>query len=153
MQDAIAQSIQLALAPVFMLTAIAGMLSALATRLARIIDRGRVLEDKLDLVIGSHTPASEAALDQAHLQNELQLLRRRARLINAAMILLTLAAALIGATVLELFLVETATARALSFVGWTFMSGVLCFVCALLCFLVETILAGRTLNFGRRRLR
>jgi len=147
MQDTIAQSIQLAVAPVFMLTAVAAMIGALATRLARIIDRGRVLEEKLEDL------DSPMLAHEKHIHDELQLLRRRARLVNGAMTLLTLAAALIGATVLELFLVETATAKTLSLVPWTFMSGVVCFVSALLCFLVETILAGRTLNFGRRRKR
>ena len=46
--DAISHSIQLAVAPVFMLTAVASLIGALATRLARIIDRARALEDKLD---------------------------------------------------------------------------------------------------------
>lgn len=147
MQDTIAQSIQLAVAPVFMLTAVAAMIGALATRLARIIDRGRVLEEKLEDLDNPNMP------HEKHIHEELQLLRRRGRLVNGAMTLLTLAAALIGATVLELFLVETATAKTLSLVPWTFMSGVVCFVSALLCFLVETLLAGRALNFGKRRRR
>ena len=147
MQDTIAQSIQLAVAPVFMLTAVAAMIGALATRLARIIDRGRVLEEKLEDLENPHAP------HEKHIHEELQQLRRRGRLVNGAMTLLTLAAALIGATVLELFLVETATAKTLSLVPWTFMSGVVCFVSALLCFLVETLLAGRALNFGKRRRR
>ncbi len=145
MQDSIAQSIQLAVAPVFMLTAVAAMIGVLANRLARIIDRGRVLEEKLVALENPDAP------HEKHIHDELQLLRRRGRLVNGAMTLLTLAAALIGATVLELFLVETATAKTLSLVPWTFMSGVVCFVSALLCFLVETLLAGRALNFGRRR--
>jgi hypothetical protein len=42
----VVQAIQLALAPVFLLTGIAGMLNVMAGRLARIIDRGRqLLED------------------------------------------------------------------------------------------------------------
>ena len=145
MQDTVAQSIQLAVAPVFMLTAIAAMIGALATRLARIIDRGRVLEEKLDA-----DPAPDTK-HEAHIHTELQALRRRGRVVNAAMSLLTLAATLIAATVLELFLVETTTLRTSSIVPWTFMSGVACFVLALLAFLLETILAGRSLNFGKRR--
>jgi hypothetical protein len=144
MQEAVSHSIQLAVAPVFMLTAIAAMISALANRLSRIIDRGRVLEEKLD---------SDATIDAAHethIHDEMQALRRRGRVVNAAMTLNILAAALIGATVLELFLVETTTLKNSSIIPWTFMSGVVCFVLALLCFLVETLLAGRSLNFGKR---
>lgn len=40
----IAHVIQLAVAPVFLLTGVAGILSVLTNRLARIIDRARVLE-------------------------------------------------------------------------------------------------------------
>lgn len=147
MQDTVAHSIQLAVAPVFMLTAIAAMIGALATRLARIIDRGRVLEDRLD------DPEKLAKTNEQHIQDELQQLRRRGRVVNAAMSLLTLAATLICATVLEIFLVETTNARTLSLVPWTFMSGVVCFVFALLCFLLETLMAGRSLNFGKRLVR
>ena len=43
------ESIRSAVAPVFMLTAVAGMIGALATRLARIIDRARWIEERLDL--------------------------------------------------------------------------------------------------------
>jgi Protein of unknown function (DUF2721) len=142
MQDTVAHSIQLAVAPVFMLTAIAAMIGTVATRLSRIIDRGRVLEDKLD---------DAAHKDNSHLQDELQQLRRRGRVVNMAMILLTIAAALIGATVLELFVVETTNLRTSVIIPWTFMSGVLSFLLALMCFLVETLLAARALNFGRRR--
>ena len=45
----ISHSIQLAVAPVFLLTAVAGMLGVVAGRLARIIDRGRKLEDLICL--------------------------------------------------------------------------------------------------------
>jgi hypothetical protein len=41
--DGISHAIELAVAPVFMLTAIAGLIGALATRLGRIIDRARSL--------------------------------------------------------------------------------------------------------------
>ena len=40
----ISHAIQLAIAPVFLLTGIAGLLGVMATRLARVIDRGRALE-------------------------------------------------------------------------------------------------------------
>ncbi len=140
--DAIAHSIQLAVAPVFMLTAVAAMIGALATRLARIIDRGRALEEKLEAGDLQH---------EAHIRRELAQLRQRGRVVNTAMSLLTVSAVFIGATIMALFLVETVVLRVSAIVPWTFMGGVICFVLALLCFLVETLLAGRALNFGRRR--
>jgi hypothetical protein len=42
----VAHAIQLALAPVFLLTGIAGLLNVMASRLARIIDRGRTLTEE-----------------------------------------------------------------------------------------------------------
>ena len=42
----ITHSIQLSVAPVFLLTAVAGMIGAVAGRLARIIDRARVVEER-----------------------------------------------------------------------------------------------------------
>src|SRR6185369_9603981 len=42
----IAHAIQLAIAPVFLLTGVAGLLGVMANRLARVIDRARQFEDK-----------------------------------------------------------------------------------------------------------
>ena len=44
--DAITHGIQLAVAPVFLLTAVSGMIGAVAGRLARIIDRARLVENR-----------------------------------------------------------------------------------------------------------
>jgi len=46
--SAIAHVIQLAIAPVFLISGVATLLSVLANRLGRIVDRARVLEAKLD---------------------------------------------------------------------------------------------------------
>ncbi len=42
----VSHAIQLAIAPVFLLTGIAGMLNVMVQRLARVIDRARVLEER-----------------------------------------------------------------------------------------------------------
>ena len=42
----IAHTIQLAIAPVFLLTGLAGLLGIMGTRLARVIDRARSLEER-----------------------------------------------------------------------------------------------------------
>ena len=44
----VTHGIQLAVAPVFLLTAVSGMIAATAGRLGRIIDRARFLENRLD---------------------------------------------------------------------------------------------------------
>ena len=68
----ITRVIQLAIAPVFMLTAVASILNALLGRLGRAVDRRRVVEAQIDKVEG------EA---QADAITELELLGRRIQLV------------------------------------------------------------------------
>jgi hypothetical protein len=53
---AVAHAVQLAVAPVFLLTGIAAMLSVMTNRLGRVIDRARVLEEKLERVSPESLP-------------------------------------------------------------------------------------------------
>jgi hypothetical protein len=135
-------AIQFAVAPVFLLTAVASLIGALATRLARIIDRARDIEERL--LAGS--TISEAA---AH--EELRRARVRAWIVNGSLALLTISAALIGATVMTLFIGGTGTPSSETLIPWTFLGGLVSFILALLCFLIETLLATHLLNFGRRK--
>jgi Protein of unknown function (DUF2721) len=68
----ITRVIQLAIAPVFMLTAVASILNALLGRLGRAVDRRRVVEAQIGAVEG------EAQADAA---TELELLGRRIQLV------------------------------------------------------------------------
>jgi hypothetical protein len=74
----IATVINLAVAPVFLLTGIAGTLNVLSMRMSRIIDRGRVLNEK---------NCASSSPEHAEVDNEQRLLARRARLINRAIAL------------------------------------------------------------------
>ncbi|MBC7779903.1 MAG: DUF2721 domain-containing protein [Proteobacteria bacterium] len=136
--DAISLAIQLAVAPVFMLTAVAGLIAALATRLARIIDRARDLEERMQ---------EGRVVDPQAVYLELQRLKLRGRVVNGSVLLLTLSAVMIGATVITLFVGETTASSTNSLVASTFLSGVIFFVLALFCFLAESLLAGYTLRF------
>ncbi len=142
--DGVSNAIQLAVAPVFMLTAIGGLIGALATRLGRIIDRARDLEERIHEGRLVDQPAVEA------IYWELGRLKLRGRVVNASVGLLTLSAMMIGATVLSLFLGETTASKVSPLVAICFLSGVVCFVLALVCFLWETLLAGYTLRFRER---
>ncbi|MDE2418004.1 MAG: DUF2721 domain-containing protein [Burkholderiales bacterium] len=141
--DTVSHGIQLAVAPVFLLTAVAGMIGAVANRLARIIDRARVLEER---VKGELSTA-----DMSIAQTELRDLRTRGKLANTSIGLLTLCAFLIGATIVILFLGETIELPMQRFSVATFLGGVACFMLALACFMTETMIATRILNFGRKR--
>lgn len=136
---AITHGIQLAVAPVFLLTAVAAMIGAVAGRLARIIDRARVVEER------ALATTDAGVLERA--TRELQALRTRGKLANGSIALLTCCGLLIGVTIIVLFLRETA---AMQISGWavaSFLLSVVCFLAALLCFLAETFLATRILDF------
>lgn len=92
---AVAQVIQLAVAPVFLLSGIGAILVVMTNRLGRIIDRARVLEERLDRV----SPELFATL-----RADLTILSRRAKLISAAITLCTTTALLICTVIAVLFL-------------------------------------------------
>lgn len=134
----IVQGIQLAVAPVFFLTAVSGMVGVVAGRLARVVDRARVLEERARL-----------SQDPAFLQRasaELVQLQLRGQLSNGAIVLLTLCALLIGLTIIVLFLGETMGLESARLGVFGFLSGVASFLLALLCFMWETVLATRMLQ-------
>lgn len=132
--------IQLAVAPVFLLTAVAALLGSFANRLARIIDRARTLEEKLEAEIVKNVRS-------AHW--ELRRLRLRGRIVSVSMALLTVCSLLIGTTIMALFLGETTQLNTLRLVPLSFLGGVSFFLLALLGFLIETLLAMHVLKFGR----
>ena len=55
--DTVSHGIQLSVAPVFLLTAVSGMIGVVSGRLARIIDRARHVEQR---VHGTHSPDDHA---------------------------------------------------------------------------------------------
>ncbi|MFM2398950.1 MAG: hypothetical protein RL341_1107 [Pseudomonadota bacterium] len=137
----LAQGIQLSVAPVFLLTAVAALIGALAGRLARIIDRARWIEERLEEL--------PAAREQGY-QRELRLLRVRALLVNWSIGLLTLCAILTGVTIVALFLAEVSQIGFSKFVPAAFLSALAAFIAALLCFLREVTLATRAITFGKK---
>lgn len=138
--SSITHSIQLAVAPVFLLTAVTGMIAAVAGRLARIIDRARVVEDR-----AQHRQDAEF-LALASL--ELGYLRTRGRLANGCIGLLTLCGFLIGLTIVFLFLDQTIDFQGHVLAMGGFLTGVVSFLLALVLFFIETVMATRLLNFG-----
>lgn len=141
--DTVTHGIQLAVAPVFLLTAVSAMIGTVAGRLARIIDRARLIEDRIEAAPQGHSMAAA--------YGELKQLRLRGRLVNTCIALLTFCAILIGLTIVALFLGETTEIQIFRIATIFFLSGVSCFLLALLCFLTETLIATRMLKFGRPR--
>lgn len=93
----IAETIQLAVAPVFLLVAIASILNLLTGRLGRIVDRSRHLQ-------GVHRETT--GKDHDRVVGELRTVARRIDLINRAMFLLVLSGLTVGLTVVLLFIGE-----------------------------------------------
>jgi hypothetical protein len=127
-----ARVIQLALAPVFLLTGIAGLLNVMTGRLARIVDRGRHLWDALgdDTAKPPHKSASY-----------LRTLERRRRLASMAIVSCTFAALLVCMVIVVLF-AETLLELPLKWLeGILFTGSTLALVVGLTYFLREVHLA------------
>jgi Protein of unknown function (DUF2721) len=135
----LSESIQLSVAPVFLLTAVAGMLSALSHRIARVIDRSRDLQQEISL---EKNPQQQNILKTIH-EEELCNLSKRANIVNISMALLVLCAIQIGLTILELFFAETIAGKMSisDYVLYTFIGGISCFILALICLLYEVFIA------------
>jgi len=138
--ESISHGIQLALAPVFLLTAIAAMIGVITQRLARIIDRGRIVESAIDDGVSKR-------LDS--LRDELLILRRRAKLVNISLGLFTGSAICVGITTAALFLGEVSRLHALPLVAATFIGSLALFILGLLLYLAEVRLSRHTFSFGR----
>jgi Protein of unknown function (DUF2721) len=137
--DSISNGIRLAVAPVFLLTAVSGMIGAVVGRLARIIDRARILDGRIRQ--NPDHPDSEGYL------SELRQLRLRGRLANTSIGLLTACAFLIGLTIVLLFVGETTLVLSARWSVYSFLAGVISFLLALLFFMAETVNATRVLHF------
>lgn len=124
----IAQTIQLSLSPIFMLTAVGTLLNVLAGRLSRVIDRARALE--------ALHPRSTGAEHDRHIW-ELRLLDRRMTVVNAGLFLGVSSAILTCTTVALLFVAELVKLHIGTLVALFFILSMLLLILALICFMVE----------------
>lgn len=138
LQD-ITHTIQLAVAPVFLLTAIATTLSVLTTRLGRIVDRARRVEGRL------HSGTSEEAPVTAR---ELSRLARRARLIQLAITFGVGSALLVCLTIATAFVGYMLDAKLGGAMAVLFILAIGAYVAALGSFLREIFWAYQTLTFS-----
>ena len=142
--DAITNNIQLALAPVFLLTAVATLINAISARLARSVDRMRAIQKLLH----GDSNLSDAARQQMQLEaNEAKM---RGRLCTAAIFFDVLSGLFISLTVLELFFFQAGAVRSLqtTYVIWTFVLGLVAFMISLSCVLAEIVYAYRSAGWN-----
>ncbi|HUR42135.1 MAG TPA: DUF2721 domain-containing protein [Verrucomicrobiae bacterium] len=135
----VAQVIQLAVAPVFLLTGVGAILNVMANRLSRIVDRARMLELKLG--------GAEAAL-AAEITQRLANLSNRARMISFAIAACVMTAVLVCGVIISLFLGEFMAFDATALAALLFIASLLTFLLALIWLLREILLATKTLKFG-----
>jgi hypothetical protein len=138
LQD-ITHTIQLAVAPVFLLTALGTTLSVLVTRLGRIVDRARRVETRLGGESGSRLDASLL---------ELRSLEGRARLIHWALTFGTIAALLVCLVIAVAFVGYLVEARIGTVLAVLFITALVAYVVALFCLLREVGIAIANLRFG-----
>lgn len=135
----IGQVIQLAVAPVFLLSGVGIILTVLTNRLARVVDRARRLEDAAD---------GCAAGERDRIAAQLATMARRARLMNRAITLSTISALLVALVVVTIFLGAFLPFDITAPIAAMFILAMLALIGALLFFLREVFLAISTLRIG-----
>ena len=138
----IAHQIQLAVAPVFLLAGIAGMINVLAHRLARVVDRSRQLE--------SEPPGEQEALRSLYFA-ELGILDQRMRVVNWSLSCCTAGALFVCVVVAILFVADLAKIAFAKPIALLFILAMLLLIVGLILFLYEVRLATKALKISRQR--
>jgi hypothetical protein len=142
--DAITNNIQLALAPVFLLTAVATLINAISARLARSVDRMRAIQHRIQEG-GIQDPEM-----LSHMMTEANEAKVRGRLCTAAIFFDVLSGVFISLTVLELFFFQAGAVRSLqgTYVILTFVLGLMSFMTSLSIVLAEVVYAYRSAGWN-----
>lgn len=133
----VAQIIQLAVAPVFLLAGVGAFLNVCAGRLARIVDRARGLEPRILASRGD---------EHDRLLAELRVLDRRMGLVSQAIFLSVLSALLICAVVVLLFAASLTGAHFGTAVALLFIGSMIAIAAGFAIFLVETRIGSRSVR-------
>jgi hypothetical protein len=137
----ITRVIQLAVAPVFLLTAIGTLITALNNRLGRAVDRRRVVQERLQ-------HASQEGVTEA--RTELARLEQRSRLIYFAILAAVTAALLVCLVVASAFVGALVNVELSKLVAVLFILAMVALIVSLALFLREIFIA---VSFGGLRLR
>jgi Protein of unknown function (DUF2721) len=128
----ISHLISLAIAPVFLLTAVGTLLGVLSNRLGRVVDRIRALDE----IAPGLDAKARAACD-----SELTLLSRRMRLVYTAMAAAVFCALFVGLLMVMAFVDAFVAMDLWQTVGVLFIAAMLSFIGSLCVFLREIFLA------------
>ena len=135
----LAQIIQLAIAPVFLLAGIGAFLNVCAGRLARIVDRARNLEPRI---------LDSRGEEHDRLIEEVRMLDLRIRVVNRAIFASVLAAVLISLVVILLFAAFLTGYRFGTAVALLFIAAMVFTAAGFAIFLHETRLGTRSVRIG-----
>ena len=135
----IGEVVRTAVAPVFLLSGVGVTLTLLTSRLARVVDRARAMEQK-----ESKTHESDLHV----LGRALRTLEQRARLLGRAIALCTICALLVSMVVVTLFLGAFVDFNLSLIIAMLFIVAMLSFIGGLLLFLREVYVATRNLRIG-----
>ena len=138
--EAVAQVIELAVAPVFLLAGIAGLLGVLSTRLARIVDRARVIERRI--------PQAKNDEQRTLLRRETTVLWRRIALINWAIRSCVMGALAVCLVIVALFVGEFVVFNIALAVAVLFVLAMTLIVTGLLFLLREVGLSAHQMRHG-----
>ena len=132
--------IQLSIAPVFLLTGVGTKLTVLTNRLARIIDRSRLLEDRIKAAGNAGDPDFAAELHDLYL---------RSHLINTAITLSTSCGLLVCVVIASLFIGDALNLELAKFIALCFVFAMFALIGSFVYLLREIFVAMRTMA-GRR---
>ena len=136
----IANTIQLAVAPVFLLAGIAGFLNVLSARLGRIVDRARVVESQI--------AQSRYEVIRPRLESETASLWRRVRLINHSIWLCATSALTVCLVIIAIFVGEYIAIDIALTVGILFIWAMVLLAVGLITFLAEISISTQHLQQG-----
>ncbi len=128
----VAETIQVAIAPVFLLAGIGALLNVITGRLARIVDRSRALE-RLH-------PQTTGPEHDRHVW-ELRRIDRRVRVIQNAIALATASGVAVCCVVALLFVAELLHLRIGRTIALIFILAMVLLIASLVCFLIEVRLS------------
>ena len=140
----VAQVIQLAVAPVFLLTGVAGILSVLSMRLHRIVDRARLIDRTI--------PQTPSGSEQELLYDEAGYLWRRIRLIIWAIRLSVASALTVCLVVVSLFLSDLGVLGMGGIVATLFVAAMFLIIGALVLLIFEVSISTRKMRQGLEHL-
>ena len=132
--------IQLAVAPVFLLAGISGLLVVLTNRLARIIDRARALR--------ANESEFASDNDRTRIKRELKAAYARGRVVNFAILMATLSALMVCLVIITLFMGSFQSAEMSVLISGMFVICMVFLALAFCAFLAEVLISTGYLKLG-----